>query len=259
MTRQAESGPVATRRQVLASAATTLAALYLPGFALAQDDEISAAIAKITSSGPFSRATVVEIARSLSKGEFVPPRQDLPDPIKDLSYEQYRDIRFDRDASIWAAEGLPFRLQLFHRGFYYKEEIDVALVTDGTAEHLAYSPTFFDAGKLVPQPLPADDIGFAGIRLLGLINDPTEIRRGRGFPRCQLFPLAGAKSGLRAFGAGACDQDGGPGRRGISHCSGRSGWRSPCPTARLSSSTPCSTAPAPPGPTAFPSGPISRP
>ena len=156
---------------MLASAAMTFAALYLPDWALAQDDEISAAISKITASGPFSRASVVEIARSLSKGEFVPPRQDLPDPIKDLSYEQYRDIRFDRDASLWAAEGLPFRLQLFHRGFYYKEEIDVALVSDGTAHHLAYSPTFFDAGKLVTQPLPTDDIGFAGIRLLGLIND----------------------------------------------------------------------------------------
>ena len=71
-------------------------------------------------------------------------------------------------------EGLPFRLQLFHRGFYYKEEIDVGIVTDGTAHHLAYSPTLFDAGKLVPKPLPAEDIGFAGIRLLGRINGPDK-------------------------------------------------------------------------------------
>lgn len=172
--KQAESGSGPTRRQVLASAALALAATYLPKGAFAQDDEVAATIAKITAEGPFSRASVVEIARALSKADFVPPPSELPDPLKNLSYEQYRDIRADRNSGIWADEGLPFQLQLFHRGFYYKEEIDVALVSDGTAHHLPYSPKFFDAGKLVPQPLPTDDIGFAGIRLLGQVNSPDK-------------------------------------------------------------------------------------
>ena len=133
---------------------------------------MSATLAKITAEGPFSRATVVEIARALSQADFVPPPTDLPDPIKNLTYEQYRDIRSDRNAAIWADEGLPFRMQLFHRGFYYKEEIDVGIVDDGGVHHLAYSPKLFDAGKLVPKPLPSEDIGFAGIRLLGHINSP---------------------------------------------------------------------------------------
>ena len=159
---------------MLAAGALAFTAVYLPEGVFAQDDEIGAAIAKITAEGPFSRSTVVEIARTLSKAAFVPPPTELPDPIKDLTYEQYRDIRSDRDHSIWADEGLPFRLQLFHRGFYYKEEIDVAIISDGEAHHLAYSPTLFDAGKLVPKPLPTEDIGFAGIRLLGLINSPDK-------------------------------------------------------------------------------------
>lgn len=174
MDRTFGSGSAATRRQVLASAAFATVALYLPDIARAEDDEVSAALAKITAEGPFTRATVVEIARTLSKSDFVPPPTDLPDPIKNLTYEQYRDIRFERNAAIWEDEGLPFRLQLFHRGFYYKEEIDVGIVDDDGIHHLAYSPNLFDAGKLVPKPLPTDDIGFAGIRLLGHINSPDK-------------------------------------------------------------------------------------
>ncbi len=156
----------------MAAAALGVVALYLPESALAADDEVAAAIAKITAEGPFSRATVVEIARTLAKADFVPPPSYLPDPIKNLTYEQYRDIRSDRDKSIWADEKLPFRMQLFHRGFYYKEDIPIAVVSDQTSHHLAYSPALFDFGKLVPQPMPTDDIGFAGLRLLGRINSP---------------------------------------------------------------------------------------
>jgi glucan biosynthesis protein len=61
-------------------------------------------------------------------------------------------------------------LQPFHRGFYFKEEIPIAIVSDDQAHHLAYSPNYFSFGKLVPKPMPKEDIGFAGIRLLGRIN-----------------------------------------------------------------------------------------
>jgi glucans biosynthesis protein len=162
-----------TRRQFLASAALTLVATSLPGSTLGQDDEIGAALAQIMADGPFTRATVVDIARTLAKADFRPPPTELPDPIKDLTYEQYRDIQFNRDASIWTNEGLPFRLQLFHRGFYYKEEIDIAVVADGTAQHLPYNPNLFIVGDRVPKPMPSEDIGFAGLRLLGNINDPA--------------------------------------------------------------------------------------
>ena len=132
--------------------------MYLPEAAFGEDD-IATTIAKIAAEGPFTKSTVIEIARALSKADYVPPPTDLPDPIKSLTYEQYRDIRSDRDKSIWSDENLPFRLQLFHRGFYYKEEIDVAIVSDGTAHHLAYSPNLFVFGKLVPQPIPPTTSG----------------------------------------------------------------------------------------------------
>jgi len=161
-----------TRRNFLTSAATLFAAAAVPYAALAANPP-SAALAAVLTDGQFQRSTVIEIARNLAKSDYVPPDTDLPDPIKNLTYDQYRDIHPNRAAAVWAKEGLPFRLELFHRGFYYKERIDVAVVTDNQARHLAYSPGFFQFGKLVPQPLPKDDIGYAGIRLLtNRINRP---------------------------------------------------------------------------------------
>jgi periplasmic glucans biosynthesis protein len=158
-----------TRRQVMTSAAMTLAAASMPGVASAQDAE--EALALIEESGPFSRSTVIEIARALSKSDYVPPPTELPGTFADLTYDQYRDIRSDRDEAIWSKESLPFRMQLFHRGFYYAERVPVAIVSNDEAEHLAYSPDLFDFGKLVPKPYPTEDIGFAGLRLLGQINN----------------------------------------------------------------------------------------
>jgi periplasmic glucans biosynthesis protein len=118
-----------------------------------------------TADRPFTSSTVRDIARALGQLPFVPPPKELPHPIEDLTYEQYRDIWFDHRKAIWARENLPFQVEMFHRGFYYKEEIEVAIVEDGQARHLRYSPDYYDFGARLPKPMPTEDIGFAGIRL----------------------------------------------------------------------------------------------
>ncbi|WP_099559053.1 glucan biosynthesis protein G [Hartmannibacter diazotrophicus] len=128
--------------------------------------------AQFAVSGPFRRSTVAEIARKLAAQEFQAPDSSLPDVLQNLSYDQYRDIRFRREKSIWADQKLPFQLQLFHRGAYFKQPVEVALVNKGEATHLPYDPEMFSFGSLVPQPIPNEDIGFAGIRIHGPINTP---------------------------------------------------------------------------------------
>jgi glucans biosynthesis protein len=157
-----------SRRSVLVSVAAAVAgsALGWPGRALSADQP------PLTADGPFTRSTVTEIARALSKGPFVPPTQALPAAIADLNYDQYQAIYFKPEEAVWAKDGLPFQMQLFHRGFYYKDKIEVATVDDGQARHLAYSPGMYAPGKIVTNPLPTEDIGFAGLRIHGHINRP---------------------------------------------------------------------------------------
>ena len=120
----------------------------------------------------FNRDTVVDLARNLAASPYSPPKSALPDSLKSLSYDEYRDIQFDPTQAVWANEGLPFEMQMFHRGAYYKDPVEVAIVEDGTARHLAYSPTLFKTGDVMTKPLPTDDIGFAGFNLHSPINRP---------------------------------------------------------------------------------------
>ena len=129
----------------------------------------------ITASGPFDRSLVREIARTLAAKPYVAPSQQLPDAIAKLTYDQYRAIYFRPEAALWANDKLAFTLQFFHRGFFFKDEINVATVDGGQAHHVAYSPDMYAPGAVVPHPLPSQDIGFAGLRIHGHINSPDRL------------------------------------------------------------------------------------
>ena len=113
----------------------------------------------------FLPAMVDDIARKLAAAPYEGPSTELPESLQNLEYVQYRDIYFRPDSAVWKGGNLPFLVEFFHRGFYFKEKIDVAIVDGGTARHVVYEPRLFGFGKLVPRPLPTEDIGFAGMRL----------------------------------------------------------------------------------------------
>lgn len=119
---------------------------------------------------PFAPAAVRARARQLAAEPFVPHLSEVPGVIRDLTYDQYRDIRFRTDAAVWRGEQLPVEMQLFHLGHVYDEPVAINLVSEGMSRHVAFSPELFDYGPLVPQPVPAEDVGFSGFRLHGPLN-----------------------------------------------------------------------------------------
>lgn len=160
---------VTSRRVVLAGLGSALAGNLVPG-------SLSAFAAANPAAGtPFSRSTVTDMARKLAQAPFSPPSQDLPDSIKNLTYDQYRAIYFRPDKAIWADEKLPFTLEMFHRGFLYKDRVDISVVEGGMAHHVAYSPDMYNPGAIVKAQLPNQDIGFAGLRIHGYINSPDRL------------------------------------------------------------------------------------
>lgn len=141
--------------------------------------------------GSFSRSTVIELARTLSKSPFATPKRPLPEALADLDYDQYRDLRFRSDAAIWARTRLPYQVQLFHRGFLFADPVEIAVVKGATAERLVYSPRLFVTGSVMTTPLPDEDIGFSGFRLHYPLN------RGDYFDELAVFQGA---SYFRAVG-----------------------------------------------------------
>ncbi|MFC3126324.1 glucan biosynthesis protein [Pseudoroseomonas globiformis] len=119
---------------------------------------------------PFDGNTVREIARAIAQEPYKAPPEDLPREIADLSYDQYRDIRFNVDRSFWRPQKLPFEMQLFHRGFLYKPKIDIYDVAAGQANPVLYDPALFSFQNL-QRPEPGN-LGFAGFRLHAPLNRP---------------------------------------------------------------------------------------
>ena len=128
-----------------------------------------AAPASDVKSTPFSAQTVRQLARELAQKPYRSPDSTLPAELKDLTYDQYRAIRFLPEQAWWRSDRLPFQVQFFHRGFYYVNRVEIFEVDQGQARRIVYSPTMFSLGSVKPPDVNSD-LGFAGFRLHYPIN-----------------------------------------------------------------------------------------
>ncbi len=144
------------RRTFMATAAA--AALTTP----------AAAADPLQPTGAFDGQTVRAQARALAAAAYKAPDDKLPDSLAKLTYDEYRQIRFDAGQALWHGANLPFEAQFFLRGFLYKAKVDLFEVADGRARPIEYRPEMFNFGAL--KPPEERDIGFAGFRLHAPIN-----------------------------------------------------------------------------------------
>lgn len=114
---------------------------------------------------PFSFEWLKGQARYLAQQPYAAPDDTLPAEIDDLTWDEYQAIRFRPDRAIWADEDLPFQIQLFHLGLYFREPVRIHQVVEGRALGIEYAPTMFThEGDLSLADLPSD-LGFAGFRI----------------------------------------------------------------------------------------------
>lgn len=149
------------RRQLLRASVVFSAAAALPRVATAD----------AASDVAFGPSYVRELARGLAAKSFEAPDEKLPDALKDLNYDQYRSIRFLPEHALWRGEKLPFQVQFFHRGFFYKNRVDLFEVTNARAAPIRYRRDYFSFGEGLGQ-WPDVDIGFAGFRIHAPMNRP---------------------------------------------------------------------------------------
>ena len=153
-------GRIVNRRQWLQGSLAASAATLIPD-----------AHAVPSADPSFAPSQVRDIARALAAKPYVPPDETLPDALKSLTYDQYRSIRFLPDHALWRGEKRGFEAQFFHRGFFFKNKVDLYEIVDGKAQPIRYRREDFSFGEGVGA-LPDSDIGFAGFRLHAPINKP---------------------------------------------------------------------------------------
>lgn len=146
---------------------------------------------------------VAEKARSLAGKAYVPPDgAAVPEVLKKLSYDRFRDIRFDKRHALWGGEGL-FSVEFFHLGFLYREPVRIHEVVEGRAQPITFDPRRFDYGKNAKLPSRlSPDLGFAGFRIHFPINNAEYRDEVIAFLGASYFRMVGRNQsyGLSARG-----------------------------------------------------------
>ncbi len=117
----------------------------------------------------FGADTVKEEARKLAAQPYRNPPPVTPG-LEDLSYDQYRDLRFRSERAIWDKAGLPFRIDLLPAGFVFRAPVSIAIVENGAATEMISQPEMFDFGPSIPQKLRTVPLSLSGFRIRTRIN-----------------------------------------------------------------------------------------
>ncbi len=146
------------RRDVLR--ATAALSLYgLPAGALLGLPARAAAAAE-----PFDYAGLKGRARTLATQAYVEPRNELPEALDQISWDDYQKLRFVRERGLWFGDERPFRIEMFHPGLFFKHPVQIYALVDGLAHHVDYHPNQFDTAGLKLGRL-SKNLGYAGFRI----------------------------------------------------------------------------------------------
>lgn len=125
--------------------------------------------AKSTPRYRFDGNTVLDLARRTAGSAFVPKRLENP-ALQQLTYDQYRDIRFNPETGIWRNEQVPFRVELFPAGFLFQTPVVVSVVEGGLARDITPDPTTFELGNSVSKQLANQALPLSGFRVRTRLN-----------------------------------------------------------------------------------------
>ena len=150
--------------------------------------------------GRFGFDNVAGTARKLAAEPFKPP-QPIPEFLKQISYDDYRDIRFDTAQSLWRESG-NFQVQLLHPGLFYTHSVPINTVDAHGVGKVAFSPKQFSYGRnKFADKIPAD-LGFAGFRIAYPLHKKNEYNHVIVFAGASYFRAVARKQvfGLSARG-----------------------------------------------------------
>jgi len=156
------------RRSALGGFSAALLATALDArFGAARADEPLGAAA------PFSFDLLTEEMRALA-GRPHPEAAPPAGALAELSYADYRRIRFRPERARWREPGSEIRVHAFHTGWLFGEPVRLFEVTDGAAREMRFTARDFAYPAALADRLPADFAlpGVAGFRLHHRLNRP---------------------------------------------------------------------------------------
>jgi glucans biosynthesis protein len=151
---------------------------------------------------PFDFEVLQFRAKTLAAKPYATHESNVPESLRNLTYDQYRDIRFDPARAWWLRERLPFQLQFFHPGFIYNKTVQLSTLDAGRENPVEFSTKLFSYGKNTDLGRVPVDVGFTGFRIHYGLNNPAYLDELLVFQGASYFRALGEKMryGLSARG-----------------------------------------------------------
>jgi glucans biosynthesis protein len=125
-----------------------------------------------SSAWAFNFEDVATQAKTLAASPYKKPKTELPKSLQDLSYDQYRDIRFLPGRAYWRDAKLPFELAFFHQGRIFDTPVKINEVVGKAVRPIRFDPKSFDYGANKIDPKDLTGLDFAGFRVHYPVNTP---------------------------------------------------------------------------------------
>lgn len=117
---------------------------------------------------------VILQAQNLAAEPWQPVQAVDSQRLQKLNYDQYRDIRWKEDQTLWRRLGLPFQIKFFITGHLHNTPITLFQVNRDSARQLKFAADYFDYGPLASDLNVLDKAsgGFSGFRVHYPLNRP---------------------------------------------------------------------------------------
>ena len=135
---------------------------------------------------------VAKIASQRTQTPFKEASHAVPAELAKMDYDDYRDIRFKPESTLWRTDKLAYEANFFHVG-RHGDSVRVHEITPAGVKRVPYDPAKFNFGKNKLSPKSWGDLGYGGVRAFSNLNSPTY--------KDELIVFSGA-SYFRALGAG---------------------------------------------------------
>jgi len=132
----------------------------------------AALVAAAPPAAAFGFDDVDRMAKELASRPQPKPAFVLPKALKDLTYDQTRDIRFNPDRALWRADKLPYEIQFFHLGGYFDQPVRFHEIVGASVREVTFDPASFNYGANKLDPAQLQKLGFAGFRIHYPLNTP---------------------------------------------------------------------------------------
>ncbi len=159
------------------------------------------ALSRQGSIGTFSRDLLIEAARKRAEKPFA-ALPVAPQSLAKLGYDQYRQIRFNKQKALWPEPEPRFSLEAFAPGFLYREGIKLFVVASGEAYPVHVDPDTFKTEDQHTAVSLSEFNHFSGFRLHYPINRPAYADEFVVFQGASYFRMVSAAQtyGLSARG-----------------------------------------------------------